>query len=297
MKRIKLNRVAGEKKRLTKKKMIIIGIIGLIVLAGAGFGVKTFLLKPEIPEDIAYVPVTIQDIERAVSSKGEILSTLDEKKTPRTSYKLKKIDVVEGEAVEEGEVILEYTNGHTMDAPYNCVVKKWSLPDPEKTLTNDHYVEISGTDVLKISLEVNEDEVRLIKKGDPAKIKVGATNSTYEGEVSFVSDVGNYSGGTSTFKVDVTFDNDGQVKLGMNGKAKIILEKSEDALCVPPSAITEDGKKSYVTVKKGDNSKIVEVEKGIENDDYVEIKKGLKKTDEVQVINEPDEDDMEMGYY
>lgn len=160
------------------------------------------------------------------------------------------LNVVEGEAVEEGEVILEYTNGHTMDAPYNCVVKKWSLPDPEKTWTNDYYVEISGTDVLKISLEVNEDEVRLSKKGNPAKIKVGATNSTYEGEVSFVSDVGNYSGGTSTFKVDVTFDNDGQVKLGMNGKAKIVLEKARDALCVPPSAITEDGRKSYVTVKR-----------------------------------------------
>ena len=52
-----------------------------------------------------------------------------------------------------------------------------------------------------------------------------------------------------------------------------------------------------MTVKKGENSKNVEVEKGIENDDYVEIKKGLKETDEVQIIAEPLEDDMDMGYY
>lgn len=295
MKETKL-KTATVRKMLTKKR-IIIGLIVLAVLAGGGFAAKSHLQKPEVSDEISYVPVTKQDIERAVSSKGEVISTLDEKKTPRTSYKFKKIHVAEGEAIEEGDVILEYTNGHTMDAPYNCVVKKWSLPDPDKTLTNDHYVEISGTDALKISLEVNEDEVRLIRKGDSAKVKIGATSSTYEGEVSFVSDVGNYSGGTSTFKVEVTFDNDGQVKLGMNGKAKIILEKSKDALCVPPSAITEDGKKSYVTVKKGENSKNVEVEKGIENDDYVEIKKGLKETDEVQIIAEPLEDDMDMGYY
>ncbi len=297
MKGFKPKTAAGKKNRLTKKKKVIIGIIAFAVLAGAGFGAKTILHKPETPEDISYVPVEKQDIERAVSSKGEVLSTLDEKKTPRTSYKLKKIDVVEGEAVEEGDIILEYTNGHTMDAPYNCVVKKWSLPDPDKTLTNDHYVELSGTDALKISLEVNEDEVRLIKKGDSAKIKIKAVNKTYDGEVSFISDVGNYSGGTSTFKVEVTFDNDGQVKLGMNGKAKIVLEKSRNALCVSPSAITEDGNKSYVTVKQGESSKTVEVEKGIENDDYVEIKKGLKETDEVQIIAEPLEDDMDMGYY
>ncbi len=184
-----------------------------------------------------------------------------------------------------------------MTAPYDCVVKTWSLPDPKKTLTNDHYVELIGTKVLKIELSVNEDEVLLVQKGDPATVSVKATDTTYDGEVAFVSDIGEYSGGTSDFSVQVLFNNDGKLKLGMNGKAKIVLDEAKNVIGVPVDAVFDDGENSYVTVQNGDKTKDVKVETGIKNKKYVEIKSGLKEGDEVVILTYDDYSDDKMMMY
>ena len=184
-----------------------------------------------------------------------------------------------------------------MTAPYDCVVKTWSLPDPKKTLTNDHYVELIGTKVLKIELSVNEDEVLLVQKGNPATVRVDATDTTYDGEVAFVSDIGEYSGGTSDFSVQVLFNNDGKLKLGMNGKAKIVLDEAKNVIGVPVDAVFDDGENSYVTVQNGDKTKDVKVETGIKNKKYVEIKSGLKEGDEVVILTYDDYSDDKMMMY
>ena len=175
-------------------------------------------------------------IENTLSSDGEVLSSLEEEISPHTSYYLDEIKVEEGEALEEGDTILTYTNGYKMKAPYNCVVKSWSLPEEEEQLTADHYVTVAGTDVLQMELSVDEDDVSLIKAGDEAAITVGATDSSCEGVVTSISEVGEYASSGSSFTAYVTFENDGNIKLGMNGTAAITLEKAENVIGVPVGA-------------------------------------------------------------
>lgn len=281
-------------KAMSKKKKILL-IAGLIVLIGIIAVIVASNIRSAKSEEAVAAPETataeVMTIRKTASSKGEIKSALEEKIIPHASYVLEKVSVPEGEAVKEGGTILYYTNGTRMTAPYDCVIKSFNLPDPKKKLTNDNYVEIAGTKVLMMELSVSEDDVMLLKKGAPAIINVEATKGKYNGEVSFVSDIGDYSGGTSEFKTQILFNNDGKIKLGMNGKAKIILATANNAICVPIDAVSTEGNKSYVQVQKGknaDNVKNVEVETGIKNKNYIEIKSGLKEGDTVIVSSGDD---------
>lgn len=285
-------------KRLSKKKKILLLLCLAVVIALIVFCVHSCGSVDDEDmgeEEVMTATAETMTIAKKISSSGEIISALEEKKTPHATYKLEKINVSEGEGVKEGSAILTYTNGQVMAAPYDCVVLNWSLPDLKQTLTYDHYVTIAGTKVLMMELEVNEDEVFLIKKGNPATVKVKSVDKKYNGVVSYISDVGEYSEGMSTFKVRVSFDNDGSLKLGMNGKAKITLAKAENVIGVPVDAVYEDGESSYVTVVKGDKTKDVEVETGIQNDKFIEIKSGLKEGDVVQYMSY--EEDYEEEWY
>lgn len=294
-------RIKERISKLSRKKKILM-IIGLLVLAAViVLLVRGGAAREADGEEMMETTTAMaerMDIRKTASSNGEITSSLEESLTPHASYKLEKINVMKGEAVKEGSPILFYTNGTSMDAPYDLVIKDWNLPEVNGTLTNDNRIDVAGTDVLKISLLVSEDNVMLVKKGQPATIKVKATGKTYKGEVSFVSDIGEYSGGTSDFEVQVIFDNDGDLKLGMNGKAKVIIAEAKNVIGVPADAVTSDGDSGYVTVKKDNGEEEdVEVETGISNRNFTEIKSGLKEGDTVVITTFEDDYEEDYGIY
>ncbi|MDO4869605.1 MAG: HlyD family efflux transporter periplasmic adaptor subunit [Bacillota bacterium] len=298
MKKIDLKKKIGGIKTMSRKKKILSIVCLILLVLIVVLCARSCAPAEEEYEDMEQMTATAEKmtITSKVSSKGEIKSALEEKKTPHTGYKLEKINVKEGQAVKEGGTILTYTNGQIMTAPYDCVVISWNLPKLKNTLNNDHYVDIAGTKVLMMELDVKEDKIFLVKKGNPATIKVNATDGRYEGVVSFVSDVGDYADGMSTFKVNVIFDNDGKLKLGMNGRAKVILEKAENVIGVPVDAVYDDGENSFVTVMKDGGEEEVQVETGIQNNDYIEIKDGLKAGDEV-VYSSYDDSEWDDEYY
>jgi len=286
-------------RKKSKKKLLILILLIAAVIGGLVLALHSCAGGDEEEMEEAEIMTASAErmtISKSISSDGEIKSSLEEKKTPHAGYNLEKVNVSEGQAVKEGNAILTYTNGQAMAAPYDCVVLEWNLPDPKQMISHDHYVKIAGTHVMTIELTVKEDEVGLVKKGNPATVKVNATNKKYNGEVTYISDIGDYEEGTSSFKVRVTFDNDGSLKLGMNGKARIILARAENVLAVPADAVTEDTDGSFVTLQKGDdpeNTETKQVETGISDGKNTEIKSGLKEGDVVQYMTFSDEEGWE----
>lgn len=265
-----------------KKNLMIAGVI-ILIIAAALFAFKGRPGKGVEAASTTEVQAVRMTIENAIQSDGQIVSALEEDVLPHTSYYLDEIKVEQGDSVKEGDVILTYTNGYTMEAPYDCVVESWELPNAEEQLTSDHYVTIAGVDVMMMELSVSEDEVAELELGEAATVTVDATGKSYDSEVSYISQVGSYSNGSSTFTVRVSFDNDGKVKLGMSASADIPLDKAENVIAVPAGAVSTRGRSSYVTVKNGEEEEIVEVETGISNGSYVEIKRGLNEGDTVVV--------------
>lgn len=283
------------KKKKVAKKWIAAGIAAAVAV-----GLIVWMVPDSSAEEEAEVTTAaaeVMTIENTLSSDGEVQSSLEEDISPHTSYYLEEVKVEAGEALEEGDTILTYTNGSKMTAPYNCVVTSLMLPEEEEQLTTDHYVSISGTDVLQMELTVDEDDVSLVKAGDEATVSVSATGSSCEGVVTSVSEVGEYASSGSSFTAYITFENDGNIKLGMNGTAEIVLEKAENVIGVPVDAVSTKDGESYVTVQKEDGTtEDITVETGIKNDAYIEISSGLSEGDTVIVPESEDSSSSNEGF-
>jgi multidrug efflux pump subunit AcrA (membrane-fusion protein) len=278
-----------------KGKWIIAGLVILVILAVVFF---LFQKKNQMPDrsELQTAQATVMTIEKSITSDGEIVSSLEEDAAPHTSYYLEEICVEEGQALSEGDTILTYTNGDAMEAPYNCVVESWNLPDAEEQLTDDHYVKIAGTDVMQMEIEVSEEDVSQIGLGDEAVITVDAVNKTYTGTVDYISEVGSYSGGSSTFLVKVSFDSDKKIKLGMSGSVSIVLDRAENVVAVPAGAVTAGREGSMVMVVDGEEQNPVSVETGISNDSFIEIKSGIEEGTTVAVLTSDDDSDSFGGF-
>ena len=276
-----MNETVDKKKKKGRRVLTVIIMVAVIAAAA-------FFLRPKRMGTTEDGQTTAQamkmTIENTLESEGEIVSALEEDILPHTSYYLEEINVEEGQALREDGVILTYTNGNVMRAPYNCVIIGWDLPEEDEQLTSDHYVTVAGTDVMEMEISVSESDVAKLKVGDEATVTVDATGGVYDAEVSYISQAGNYSGGSSTFTSRVTFDNDGKIKLGMSGDALISLEKAVNVLAVPVGAVSTRGGKSFVTVvDSSGNETQTEVETGISSSSFTEIKSGLSEGDTVIV--------------
>ena len=151
--------------------------------------------------------------------------------------------------------------------------------------TSKHSITVTGTDTLKTTLTVDEDDLDTVYVGQEAQITISALDGkVYTGYVTNVSTTATYSSNGSKFTVTVEFENDGEILIGMTGKTEVILEKAENVVVVPVEAVETKNKISYVTVvNKNGTTNEVQVETGISNDAYIEIKSGLSVGDVVQI--------------
>lgn len=226
----------------------------------------------------------IQTIENTLSSSGEIESALDEKLTLHASYYFEKLLVDENVYIAEGTNIVEYTNGTYLTAPYNCVIVSSNLPDEDEVCTSSHYLEVKSIQSLSMNLSVSESDINKIEIGNVVDITITATNEKLNGYITSISEVGSYSSNGSYFNAVVTFENNGNLKIGMSATCEIIIEKAENAVAVPVEAIqTSDSEKYVIKVNNDGSTEEVNVETGISNDAYIEIKSGISEGDKVQM--------------
>lgn len=276
---------------MKKNKKIIIWLFVVIVLLGIiVFCVHKFKNKTTDVSNDSLTESTVvkTDIINSLSSSSYVSSALIENKELHATYYFEEIYYEKNQYISAGENILKYTNGKYLVAPYNCVITDWSLPEKNEICTNKHYITIQSTDTLKISLQIDEDELDTIYVGQEASIEVEALdNKSVTGYVTKIENTATYSSSGSFFCVDVEFKNDGDILIGMTSKCSIILQKSENTIAVATEAITNKNGKKYVNVKK-DNGQVeeTEIETGIKNDAYTEVKSGLNEGDIVVIENE-----------
>ena len=233
---------------------------------------------------VSQVQSSIQTIENTLSSSGEISSAVDEKLYLHASYYFEDILVDKNVYIEEGTNIIEYTNGTYLTAPYDCVITNSSLPNESEICTTSHYVEIQSIETLSMNLSVSETDINKIEVGDVVDITITATNEKIQGNITSISEVWTYSSSGSYFTSIVTFENNGNLKIGMSATCEIIIESAENVVAVPKEAVQTSDSGSYVIVVDSEgNTSNVTVETGISNDAYIEIKSGITENTTVQM--------------
>lgn len=263
--------------------ILVMVLIGIIVYMSSS-GQSTQVTDNNQSLEGTTVQATIQTIENTLESSGQISSGLDEKLTLHASYYFEELLVDENVYVKEGENILEYTNGTYLTAPYDCVIVGSSLPNEDEICTTSHYVEIKSIETLCMNLSISETDINKVEIGDSVDINITATNENIEGYITSISEVGTYSSSGSYFAAVVSFENNGNLKIGMSATCEIAFEKAENVVTVPIEAVQESDEGKYViVVKENGETENVSVETGISNDAYIEIKSGITENTSVQM--------------
>lgn len=267
--------------------VLLIALIGIIYLYVTPTGTTTKSSNKEntvTSSDVTTTKASTQTIENTLSSSGQISSALDEKIYLHASYYFEKMLVSENVYIKEGTNIIEYTNGTYLTAPYDCVIVGSNLPAEDEICTTSNYIEIKSIETLCMSLSVSESDINKIEIGDVVDITMTASGDKLEGYITSISEVGSYSSSGSYFTAVVTFENNGNLKIGMSATCEIIIERVENVVAVPLEAIQTSDDGSYVIVVNSDGTQAnTTVETGISNDAYIEIKSGITVGTSVQM--------------
>ena len=262
--------------------VIIISTITFFIGKQIGLNTNTSTTTTTVTEET----VSKHTITTTLSSTGEIETAKTEELGLDTSKYFSTMCVEEDDTVSEGENILEYTNGTYLIAPYDCVIESYSVPESQSKCTSSNNITIKSLKELQTSLNINESEISQVSEGQKVEITLSADESiTYEGTISNLDSVGQYSTSGATFGATVQFENDGNAKIGMSISATIILQEVSDVVAVPIDAVTTENDKYYVEVvneETGETNK-TEVETGVSDEEYVEIISGLEEGDKIQI--------------
>lgn len=144
---------------------------------------------------------------------------------------------------------------------------------------SDSLFSILDTSIVLVEGEAYENTLSLLSEkwqtGGEVRIRVPAYLGTiFIGKISQISAVVDSQKRTVHFWTEVN-NTDRQLKPGMFAEQTLVIEKLDDVLSVPLSAVLEDGATKFVFVESGNTYIKHEVELGAKDDRYIEIKDGL----------------------
>jgi len=251
--------------------------------------------------------VSKQDFERAKSTYDQALSSY------RAS--LSHYD----QAVATLKQFQRSADRTTIFSPINGIVTKLDVEKGEKVVGTAQFqgtelMRISNLNVMNAVVDVDENDIVLVKVGDTAKIEIDAfPNRIFDGLVYEIGHSAKQNQlGTqdqvTNFEVKVRIlDKELRLRPGMSCSVDIVTETRYDVLSVPLQAVTvrkndeqadndnsnasvqvtkekkekASKPKSIVFKRNGDKAKVTNVETGISDKGYIEIIKGLKSNDVV----------------
>lgn len=149
----------------------------------------------------------------------EVTSALTENVELHTTYYIEEVYVEENQFIASGENILKYTNGTYLVAPYNCYIIELNLPEIGGKALNSHYIKISSSNSLMVTMNVDETNIDDISIGLEATIEVISLGKTYTGNVTHIASTGN----NGKFEIKIEFENDGNILIGMTSNVVITI--------------------------------------------------------------------------
>ena len=143
--------------------------------------------------------------------------------------------------------------------------------------------------------KIDETEVGKVYEGMPVKLTIGALqNLTFDATLEYISPKATEENGANQFEIKAAVKAPEGVKIrsGYSANAEIVLERAENVLAIPESAIEFSGDSTfvYVLTKAGTPQEFRRqpVEVGMSDGIKIAIKNGIHEKEQVRglVINE-----------
>jgi len=233
------------------------------------------------------------DVVSKINSYHDVVDNFDfDKKNLEFSIQQKIIDLEQ--AKNKLNDLKDDLNDYYITAPLSGTLSVLNIKNGDLVSSNQNVATIvTNQKVAKISL--NEIDVAQVKVGQPTILTFDAfPDLKIKGEVIEISTVGTEEQGVVSYDVKISLGEEKrEIKPGMSVNAEIVVDKKENILFIPNSAVKSDRKGKYVAVIKNYNlekrnfSKPVEISQnliekryiktGISNDEITEVLEGLNE--------------------
>ncbi|XMB66454.1 HlyD family efflux transporter periplasmic adaptor subunit [Mycoplasmatota bacterium zrk1] len=182
-------------------------------------------------------------------------------------------------------------NNYEVRAKKDCLVGDFHVSTGVLLNENTTVLTLNPIDEYRIDISVDEEDVANVFIGQSGNVTL-SSGATYEAKVTMID----YIPYNETFTVTMTLASSENLLPGLSGESIIILERHENILRVPLSAIKTDSEGEYVMVFTGteglSNYEIENlptekryIERGLVNSLYAEIISGVELGEEVIIIH------------
>ncbi len=165
----------------------------------------------------------------------------------------------------------------TITAPFDGVVAARSVEPGQVTAPGAALVSIVDLSAMELTVYVPVSKSPLLRPGQPVTLAVeGLAGRTFEGTVEGISPVA--AQGTRTVPVLVSVPNpDSLLRGGMFATGQIVLDRADEVIAVPASAIREDDGGSHVLVIADGRleRRDVEIARAWNNGSHVQLSSGI----------------------
>jgi RND family efflux transporter MFP subunit len=166
----------------------------------------------------------------------------------------------------------------TITAPFDGVIDQVFAKMGEYGAPGMPMVRLVGNGGLRLDMQVPENYIQRIEKGDLVDMNFSAIKLDIQGKVS---QVGNYiNAGSRTFAVSVDLSNNSNIKANMMASVQLRDYSADSAITIPNRLILQDTKGTnytYVYVQNGNIGSIArrDLALGMANDEVTEVISGV----------------------
>jgi RND family efflux transporter MFP subunit len=259
----------------------------LLVDIGARVKKGQVLARITVPELIQARNAAAADVA-ALDSEYQRIAMLAERNsvTQKTLTEAKgRLDTARAKQAEV-EAQIAYA---TIEAPFDGVVTSRTIDPGDMVFQasspkggDQPLLRVAKVDVIRVKTYVPERQSAWVDVGDPATVTFDALpGKVFAGQIARAADV--LDAATRTMLVEIDLPNaDGRIRPGYYGQTRIVLEKRDQVLSLPSSALRFDGGSPFVyVVAAGDSVRRTSVEIGVDDAGWTEIVGGLSGSERV----------------
>jgi len=235
----------------------------------------------------------ILDVISKINSYHDIIDNYEfDRRNLELTIKQKEVDLEQ--AKKKLNDLKQDLNDYYITAPLDGVLAIFDIKKGDLVVSNQIIGKIiTNQKIAKISL--NEIDAVQVKVGQTAILTFDALpDLKIKGKVIEISTIGTEEQGVVSYDIKISLEKEtNKIKPGMSVNAEIIVNRKENVLIVPNSAIRNDNEGQYVNLVKNYNVKNIKpfepveisqnliekryIKTGISNDEFTEILEGLKE--------------------
>ena len=200
----------------------------------------------------------------------------EERSAAQDALEVIRDGVSRSNATSSSTLVRSTITGLILDVPVkvgNSVIQANTMNDGTTVAT------VANMNDLIFDGNIDETEVGALSEGVPVVITIGALqNYSFDATLEYISPKAVENNGANQFEIKaaVAVDTDQMIRSGYSANAEIVLEKAENVLSLPESALEFDGDDTYVQVLNPDGSTTrTKVETGLSDGVNIEIKSGV----------------------